>query len=145
MKPTVDQQILEQIPDELVRPLLALCMRTLRYNSVDTYQQLIHELDALREVCTGLDEQLLWSRLNSMIQLRLIAMLNVQQWAQERGHSAEPAGVYINRWYIDMIVDGKNKGYLVSYADDGVDEERMERKSKAVVIEATEDDSVLDG
>ena len=71
-------------------------------------------------------------------------MQDAQQWLQAEGHDAEPTEVYVNRWYVGVRVDGRYKGYLVTYAPDGIDQEVMEEKTRAVVLEATEDDPVLD-
>jgi hypothetical protein len=145
MAPDIDQHILDQVPDDLIRPLLALCMRTLRYNSFTTYEQLLQELRTIRATDESLDVQLLWSHLTGIIRLRMRAMQDAKEWLHLQGQIAEPTEVYVNRWYVGMMVDSQPKGYLVSYTDDGIDYEAMERKSRAVVREATEDDSVLDG
>ncbi|HEU5015991.1 MAG TPA: hypothetical protein VFT66_25935 [Roseiflexaceae bacterium] len=140
MKAKIDEQILENVPDELIRPLLALCMRALRENSIPEYRKLIRELNALREACTGLEEQLLWARLDAKIYLQMHAMLEAEKWAKKHGHTAKAISVYVNRWYVQMVVDGENKEYVISYADDGIDKRRMEQKRKAVVQEAIGDD-----
>jgi hypothetical protein len=144
MSPIINQEILNSVPDELIRPLLALCMRTLQYNSRETYEDILEELNAIQTSNEIQAVQFLRGRLRSAVQLRICAMQDVQQWLRANGQDAEPTEVYVNRWYVGMLVDGQRKGYLVSHAPDGIDQEAMEEKSRAVVLEATQDDSVFD-
>lgn len=147
MKTPINEQILSTVSDELIRPLLALSMRALRPSSIETYKQLLREVKVLRSACSSVEESLLCRKLDMMISLRMYAMLDAQKWAQKQGHTAEAIGVYINRWQVEMLIDGENREYLVSYVDDGVDKKRMERKVKPLIIEAAESDlaSVMDG
>ena len=144
MPSIINQEVLDHVPDELIRPLLALCMRTLRYNSLETYGQVLQELSAIHISNESEEVQFLRGRLRSAIQLRMRAMQDAQQWLQAEGHDAEPTEVYVNRWYVGMLVDSQRKGYLVAYEADGIDQEAMEEKARAVVLEATKDDHVLD-
>jgi hypothetical protein len=144
MSPIINQEILNSVPDELIRPLLALCMRTLQYNSRETYEDILEELNAIQTSNEIQEVQFLRGRLRSAVQLRICAMQDVQQWLRAKGQDAEPTEVYVNRWYVGMLVDGQRKGYLVSHEPDSIDQEAMEEKSRAVVLEATQDDSVFD-
>ena len=139
----LNEQILENVSPELIRPLLALCMRTLQPNSTGTYEQLIQEIQSVSRVCHNLEEELLCTRLKGMAHVRMQAMRDAQEWVEKQGDEADSIDVHVNRWYVEMLVNGENRAYVVSYVDDGVDRQRMERKVKALVVEATEGDTIV--
>lgn len=52
-KPLVDESVLDGIPDELIRPLLAISIRASHPHTIPSYKQLLKEIRRLVGPCGG--------------------------------------------------------------------------------------------
>lgn len=139
-KPLVDESVLDGIPDELIRPLLAISIRAFRPHTINGYKQLLKEIRRLVRPCHEAGgESLFYIDIENMVNRRMQAMLDAQEWARKSDPVAEVTDIEINRWYVNIHSNGQNRALLVAYERAGVDR-RLEEKVRAVVTEASDRD-----
>ena len=141
MKPLIDEQVLEGIPEELIRPLLAMCIRTLQLHTVESYKQLLKETRRLGRACgeTG-GQSLFYIDLEDLVTRRMYPMLEAQTWARKTNPAAEAASIEIDRWIVDVHSSGTNRALLVSYERVGIDRRTLEERARVIVTEAGDRD-----
>lgn len=137
-EPLIDESILEGIPDELIRPLLAISILESRTFTIEQHQQLIKEIDKFILPCHEIGgESLYYIRVQNRLYNRLYAMLDAQAGAQQIDPTAKASHADTNRWYVNIIYeDGRNEGVLVSYESTGLDTETMEEGTRPIVTKA---------
>lgn len=142
-KTLVDEIILEGIPEELIRPLLAISIRASRPQTIDGYKQLLKEIRKLTIPCGEAGgESLYYIRVRNLVSERMQAMLDAQTWARKKDPTAEAVSVDTNRWRVEIHSREQERNYslLVALERAGVDYNRGEEKVRAAVTEATERD-----
>lgn len=140
-EPLVDESVLDDIPPELIRPLLAISIRASRPHTIETYQALLDEMEALLYPCAKAGgESLYYVRIRSRILQSMRAMIDAQTWGRQTDSELKATFVAPHRWMVILSKEGYEQDVLVNYVRDGVDRERMEEKLRPVVVEATEDD-----
>jgi hypothetical protein len=139
MKPLIDEQILADIPDELIRPLLAMCMRVLLPNTIVSYKQLLKEsrrLDRASRIAPM--SSLAYFRLERMATIRLDRLQEAQDWAQKSDPAAEVTLIGVNRWIVNTRIHGEQRPLFVEHQPIGV------YRSRTVITEANERDTFWD-
>ena len=140
-QPLVDESVLDDIPSELIRPLLAISIRATHPHTIETYQALLDEMEALLYPCAKAGgESVYYVRVRNQILQSMRAMIDAQTWGQQRDPALEASFVTHHRWMVTLSKAGYHQDVLIHYVRDGVDRERMEEKLRPVVVEATEDD-----
>lgn len=140
-KISIDESILDGIPDELIRPLLAISIRASRPHTIDGYKHLLKEIDKLTISCSEAGgESLYYIRVRNMVSQHMYAMLDAQKWVRKTDPAAKATSIAINRWSVDVFSQQQNRLLLVAYERAGIDQRRMEEKTRAVVTEASERD-----
>lgn len=141
-KTLVDERILDGIPDELIRPLLAISIRATRPNTIDDYKQLLKDIRKLVRSCSEAGgSSLYYIDVENAVEQRLAALLAAQKWARKTDTAAEAKHIGVNRWYVNIHSgNGDYRGLLVAYERAGLDRRRMEEKVRFVVTEASERD-----
>jgi hypothetical protein len=141
MKPLIDEQVLEGIPEELVRPLLAMCIRALQPHTVESYKQLLKETRRLGRACGEAGGQsLFYIDLEDLVSRRMYPMLDAQTWARKTDPTAEATSIEIERWIVNVQSSGTNRALLVTYKRAGVDRRTLEERARVIVTEADDDD-----
>ena len=135
--PLIDERILEDIPDALIRPLLAVCLIEMRTFSIEQHEQLIAAIQDLVRPYEDLEgEGLSHISIQNRLNQRLQAMRDAQDWAQETDPAAQVLSVEINRWFVDITSTGASRRLLVAYESAGLDPELMEETLRPVITEA---------
>lgn len=138
-KPLVDERVLEGIPEELIRPLLAMSIRIFQPHTVESYKQLLKEIRQLAKPCGEAGgESLFYIDLKNMAERQMRAMLDAQTWVRKTDSTAEATSLEINRWYVNVHSTGYNRALLVAYERAGLDVNGV--RVRAVVTEATDRD-----
>ncbi|MEM8529741.1 MAG: hypothetical protein AAGF95_02805 [Chloroflexota bacterium] len=140
-QPLVDESVLDDIPSELIRPLLAMSIRADRPHTIETYQALLDEMEPLMEACSKAGGQsLYYVKIRAKILRCMRVMIDAQTWGQQRDPALEATSVDIYSWVVGLSKEGYHQDVLLQYKGDGLDYETMEKKIRPVVVEATEDD-----
>ena len=67
-EPLVDESVLDDIPPELIRPLLAMSIRASHPHTIETYQALLDEMETLLYPCAKAGgESLYYVRVHNQI------------------------------------------------------------------------------
>jgi hypothetical protein len=141
MKSLIDEQILDGIPEELIRPLLAMCMHALQPHTIESYKQLLKETRRLGRACGEAGGQgLFYIDLENSVNWRMYAMLDAQTWARKTDPDAEATDIEVNRWLVNVHSSGANRALLVAYERAGIDRRTLEERARAIVIEASDRD-----
>src|SRR5215213_10168258 len=120
--PLIDEQVLDGIPDELIRPLLAMSIRTFRPHTIESYKKLLKDARKLRQKCLELGGQSgYYLDLENMVNERMQAMTHAQAWARKADSEAEATSIDINRWRVNVHSNGHNRALLVAYERAGMD------------------------
>jgi hypothetical protein len=140
MRPLLDEEILDDIPDELIRPLLALCLRALKPNTIESYKQVLKEGRRLGRACRVTPSARLAYHLpETRVVVRLHRMQEAQAWAQKIDPDAEVTSILVNRWYVNTIIHGEQRPLLVEHHLIRPD------RLRTLVTEADVDDTESDG
>ena len=140
-KTLVDEQILDGIPDELIRPLLAISIRATRLSTIDDHKKLLKDIQNLTEPCyEARGESGYYLHVKNMVERRMEALIAAQRKARKTDPSAEATDIDVNRWYVGIHSNSAYRGFLVSYERAGLDRRRMEERIRLVVTEAGERD-----
>jgi hypothetical protein len=141
MKPLIDEQVLEGIPEELIRPLLAMCIRALQPHTAESYKQLLKETRRLGRACSAAGGQsLFYIDLENIITRRMYPMLDAQTWARKTDPTAEATSIEVDRWIVDVHSSGTNRALLVTYERAGIDRRTLEERARVIVTEASDRD-----
>lgn len=135
--PLIDERILDDIPDGLIRPLLAVCLIEMRTFSIEQHEQLIAVIQDLVRPYEDLEgEGLSHISIQNRLHRRLLAMRDAHDWAQKTDPEAQVTSVDINRWVVNVTSVGTRRRLLVAYESAGLDPELMEETLRPVVTEA---------
>ncbi len=141
-KTLIDESILDGIPDELIRPLLAISIRATRPNTIEDYKQLLKDIRKLIRPCSEAGgSSLYYIDVENAVEQRLAALLAAQKWARKTDTTAEAKYIGVNRWYVNIDSgNGDYRGLLVAYERTGFDGRRMKETGRYVITEASERD-----
>ena len=120
-KSLIDESILNGIPDELIRPLLAISIRASRPHTIASYKQLLKDIRRLSRLCgTAGGESLYYVDVQTNVEQAIQAMLDAQAWARKTDPIAEATSIYSDRWAVNVHSNGQNRELHVEYKPSGL-------------------------
>lgn len=130
----IDESVLDGIPDELIRPLLAISIRASHPHTRKGYQQLLADVRRLAAPChTAGGESLYYIDVETRVQQYIHAMRAAEKWARQP--DAEATSIETDQWAVEVHSQGQNRSLLVSYERAGVDPRNFEERVRLVVTE----------
>jgi hypothetical protein len=120
-KSLVDESILDGIPDELIRPLLAISIRASRPHTIPSYKQLLKDIRRLIGPCGDAGgESLYYVDVQTRVEQAMQAMLDAQAWVRKTDPAAEATSIYSDRWAVNVHSNGRNQELHVEYKPAGL-------------------------
>jgi hypothetical protein len=137
----IDESVLNGIPDELIRPLLAISIRATELYSTEDFEQLFKDIQKIREAASNAEPQsLYYVHVENAATRRLCALQAAEDWAKQTDPAAHFGGIEISRWSIHVYSGKDVRRLFVSYKPTGLDPLSMEEKIEFVITEASEDE-----
>ena len=135
-KVTIDETILETIPEHLIRPLLVLSIRAANLHTVDECRNLINDVRKIANECSRAGgESLYYVKLLNAAEQRLQALPAVQRKMRKTDPTASVAVIDISRWSVYGYANGRDQQWFVSYKRGGLDRHTMEESIRTVISE----------
>lgn len=140
-KPFIDETVLDSIPDVLIRPLLAISIRSTEINSLEDYEELLKDIEKISKACSDAGGQsLYYVNVKSAITQRLEAAQAAMDWVHQTDPSADFGGIEISRWNVHVYSDKNVRNLFVGYKPAGLDPTTMEEDIEFVITEAGKDE-----
>ena len=139
-KTLVDEQLLDSIPDDLIRPLLVLSIRAAHLDTIEDCRKLLKDVRKISKRCSDAGgESLYYVHLYNIAAQRLDVLLAVQRKVRQTDPSAKAEYINISRWSVAVSTKGQYRSWFVSFKRGGLDKRRMEEYIRTVITEASDD------
>lgn len=137
----IDESVLDGIPDELIRPLLAISIRATELHTIEDFEQLFKDIEKISRRCSDAGGQSLYYILvkNAAVR-RLNAALAAENWGKQTDPTAKFGGIEISRWSVRVATSKEVRRLFVGYKPAGLDPDTMEEEIEFVITEASEDE-----
>jgi hypothetical protein len=134
---TIDLSVLDDIPDALIRPLLAISILETHVHTIEEHERLLNAINTFFHSYRNLvGESLYYVDIKNRLDARLYALRDAQTWAQQTDPTAEATDAWIDRWAVDIFSKGTNRTVLVEYESVGLNPETMEEDARPVITDA---------
>ncbi len=136
----IDEQLLDSIPIDLIRPLLVLSIRAAHLHTIEDCRKLLKDVRKLSKRCSDAGgESLYYVHLYNVAAQRLHVLLAVQRKVRKMDPTAKAEDINISRWRVDVSTKGQYSSWFVSFKRGGLDQRRMEEYIRTVITEASDD------